>query len=132
MQAVLETKQNLETQKLFTDIKKTLNSNGSAPQRRMGNTKASPMTSSGSKFGEPGQGNSHASGQYGSGGSHAAQSEQDYRDNAESNEQPHTVLGDSVQDDPSFLQEGGPQFNNFGNLVYADDSIATGDDESSA
>lgn len=140
VQAVLETKQNLETQKLFSDIKKNLQGNGTvAPSVTGGSTSASGGLSSsaggsskvlqqrggkgspqGNRGGRQGQGSAYDS-STGSGGVDGGMGS----GVAEQQGSSGGMDGGQMHDDPSFLDNSGP---NFKKLVYGDDSQITGAD----
>lgn len=142
VQAVLETKQNLETQKLFTDIKKALQNNGTMPTKRSSRSKTSSgmsqskYMSRGDSQGQPLQLQQGSSSFGTDSGGIAAAGQSDIswpEDNGQmSGMQQESLNMDASgpgQNDPSFLKDEGPNFpNSFGNLVYADESIAASED----
>jgi len=142
VQAVLETKQNLETQKLFTDIKKTLQNNGQAPQtKRLGRSRSSPMASqqmSESGGRNTGGGLVHQESSYMSsddagiangGQSNISWPDQGQQGDWDEGQGQGQGQGYEEEQDPSFMQQGGPPLGGFGNMVYADESISAGGED---
>lgn len=128
VQAVLETKQNLETQKLFSDIKKNLQGNGFMNPGIGDNTKQLKKSSSGHRMRQS-QGLDQDSSQSGSHQPFATQ-DSNIEFNYQQGHDSSTGSGpqfDSNQEQGYFQQENNNNGGHFNDMIYADDSQSAKD-----